>query len=71
MNQNVILYTNNCPRCKELKFLLDRAKIIYEVNTDMNEMISKGFMSVPILEVDGTTMNYEKAKEWIEERKAI
>jgi len=61
----IILYSNNCPKCKILKQKLDQKQIIYEKCNDMDIMIEKGFQSVPILEVDGKVMNYNEAIKWV------
>lgn len=54
------LYTKNiCPKCMLIKTVLNGAGLEFEtVNIDEDEkakelVVSKGFMSVPILEVDG------------------
>jgi len=59
-----ILYTNNCPKCKILKQKLDQKNISYDVCEDIDEMISKGFKSMPMLEVDGKIMTFLNAVEW-------
>ena len=61
----VILYSNHCPKCNVLIQKLKLAKIKYEEINDINIMISKGFMSMPILEVDGKVMTFMEAVEWI------
>ena len=61
----VILYSNHCPKCNVLIQKLKLAKIKYEEINDINIMISKGFMSMPILEVDEKVMTFMEAVEWI------
>ncbi len=61
----VILYTNDCPKCKILKIKLDEKNIPYEVFDDMDEMLKKGFRSMPMLAVDGKVMTFLDAVEWI------
>ena len=60
----VILYTNDCPKCKILKIKLDEKNIPYEVFDDMDEMLKKGFRSMPMLAVDGKVMTFLDAVEW-------
>lgn len=62
---NVVLYSTGCPKCKVLEAKLNRRKIKYNVITDVSVMESKGFMSVPMLEVNGEVMNYGAATDWI------
>ena len=62
---SVILYTMGCPKCRVLEKKLESKNIEYVKNTDTALMISKGFESVPILEVDGEIMNFVAANTWI------
>lgn len=64
----VTLYTTGCPQCKVLKQKLDSKKIAYEIVDDVKVMLSKGFVTAPMLEVDGEVMNTQKAFEWISSR---
>ena len=40
---------------------------MYEKVSDVEIMKQKGFMSAPMLEVDGNIMNYLEAINWIKE----
>ena len=60
----VVLYSTNCPKCKALEKQLNKSKIEYEVVTDRNIMIEKGFASAPQLEVNGEIMDYNTAVRW-------
>lgn len=62
---NVVLYSTGCAKCRVLEAKLKAKKIEYKEVTDMNIMESKGFMSVPMLEVDGEIMNYRAAVDWV------
>lgn len=64
---NVILYSTNCPKCKVLEKKLDNSGIQYEVVTDEDLMIEKGFLSAPMLEVDGSVMDFGKAMKWLKQ----
>lgn len=68
-HMGIILYTTGCPKCKVLEAKLKQKEIDYEEVTDINVMVNMGFMSVPILEVDGKTMNFSEANTWLSERK--
>lgn len=61
----VILYTTHCPKCMVLEKKLKSKNIEYVENTDTNLMISKGFETTPMLEVDGEVMNFVAANTWI------
>lgn len=68
LNIKIILYSNDCPKCKILKTKLDEKNITYDICSDIELMILKGFQSMPILEVDGKIMNYLNAINWIKEQ---
>lgn len=62
---NVTLYSNHCPQCRYLEKLLKDLNIEYQEVNDLDIMQSKGFMSMPMLEVDDDTMNFASALNWI------
>ena len=61
----VTLYTTHCPRCMVLEKKLNAKNIDYVENTDVDLMISKGIMSVPVLKVDEKQLNFKEANEWL------
>lgn len=61
----IILYSNNCPRCKILKKKLDDNKINYEIIDNVDTMIDKGLSTVPVLEINGKMLDFKEAVEWI------
>ncbi len=63
----IILYSNDCPKCKILKERLDSKGVDYEICNDIDLMIEKGFRSMPILEVNEKIMNYLEAINWTKE----
>ena len=65
---SVTLYTTHCPKCKVLEKKLNSKNINYNEVTDTNIMIAKGFTSTPMLEVDGTIMDFEEANKWVNEQ---
>jgi glutaredoxin len=64
----VILYTTFCPKCRVIEAKLKQKGIEYKEITDVDIMTEKGFMSVPMLEVDNFVMNFTEANTWINER---
>lgn len=62
----MVLYTTGCPRCEMLEKLLNDKGVKYEVCTDKDVMAGNGFETVPMLEVDGKTMNYKDAVRWVQ-----
>lgn len=63
----VVLYTTHCPKCKVLTAKLKAKGVDYEEITDVDVMRDKGFMSAPMLEVDGKTMTFVEAIKWVNE----
>lgn len=61
----VILYSNKCPQCRVLEAKLKEKGIEYQEINDIYLMIEKGFMSMPMLEVDETIMNFAQALKWV------
>ena len=58
----MVLYSTDCSKCKILESKLNDHNIKYDVCRDKEVMKSKGFRSVPMLELDdGTTLTYGKA----------
>jgi glutaredoxin len=66
--EEIILYSNGCPKCKVLVSKLKQKNIEYKHITDLEIMIEKGFMSMPVLQVNDKTFNFTEANNWINER---
>lgn len=64
----VVLYSTGCPKCGILKQKLESSHVKFETNSDKDYMIKKGFVSVPMLEVDGNVMNFSEAVKWVNNR---
>ena len=62
---DVTLYTTHCPKCKVLAAKLDQKFIDYKIIDDEKAMLDKGFMSAPMLEVDGEIMDFSAAINWL------
>lgn len=66
---NTILYSNGCDQCNDLKSKLKQSNIEYTENNNIDEMLGRGFISAPMLEVDGDTYDYNHAIKWLDSRK--
>jgi len=66
---NIILYSTHCPKCIVLEKKLQSKNIEFKLIEDSNIMIEKGFMSAPMLEVDGDIMDFSKAIQWVNSQK--
>lgn len=65
---DVILYSTHCPKCKVLETKLKQQDISFEEINDIDVMKTKGFMSAPMLEVDGVVYDFKAAVDWIKEQ---
>lgn len=65
---NITLYSTGCPQCNVLKAKLDEKGIKYDTVTDEQVMLDKGFMSAPLLDVDGNIMTFKDAVDWVGQR---
>ena len=61
----IILHTTNCPKCNILKSKLNSKHISFDENFDVKFLISKGFITAPVLQVDDEYMDFTKANEWV------
>lgn len=59
-----ILYSTGCPRCRILKEKLDRHGIAYREVTDVNEIMQAGFDAVPVLVTHGVALDFVSAVKW-------
>ena len=66
-NMNIVLYTIDCPNCLILEKKLKAKNFEFLRVSDKDTIIAKGFgdSAFPILEVDGITMNYKTAIQWV------
>ena len=61
---DVVLYTTHCPLCTVLERKLDMAGVKYAINDNIDEIRKLGYLSVPVLIVDGNDMNFKEACVW-------
>ena len=65
----VILYSTHCPKCNILAKKLTLANIDYIENNNTDEMLAKGMLSAPYLELeDGTLLDFMQANNWLKTR---
>ena len=61
----ITLFSTHCPKCNVLEKKLQQKNIVYEEINDVKIMKEKGYLTVPILEVDGKSMDFKTANDWI------
>lgn len=61
----IILYSTKCPKCSVLEKKLRQKNISYEEVNDVEIMKEKGYLTVPVLEVDGISMDFKQSVDWV------
>lgn len=61
----VVLYSTHCPKCIVLEKKLKQKAITFKEINDVSIMEKKGFMSAPMLEVNGKVLDFVNANKWI------
>lgn len=61
----IILYSTHCPKCNVLEKKLKQKNISYEEVNNIEVMKEKGYLTVPVLEIDGISMDFKTASDWI------
>ena len=61
----IVLFSTKCPRCNVLEKKLQQKEVDYDEVNDTSIMEKKGYLSVPVLEVDGKSMDFKEAVDWI------
>lgn len=62
----ITLFTNDCPKCKMLKELLDNKEVKYTICDDVELMKTLGFKTVPMLDVHGELVGFSEALRYID-----
>ena len=63
--ENLILYSNGCPKCRVLKNKLEDKNIKFIENNNVQELIPLGVKSLPALKCGDDLMNFAAANEWV------
>ena len=63
---DIVLFSNNCPRCKILKSKLEERNIEYKVTDNFDEIIEQGFQTAPILKYNGKYYQFGEANSLIQ-----
>ena len=67
----VILYSTHCPKCQVLEKKLRDKGIEFQIETDVDTMIEKGYLMAPVLVVDGKEYEFGEAVAWVNESGAV
>lgn len=65
----ITLYSTDCPRCKVLEKKLEQKKVDYEINKNLDEIMSVaeqyGISSAPFIQVGDAVLAFEPANQFI------
>ena len=61
----IVLYSNDCPRCRILKQKLKEKSCRFKEENSVDKMLALGINEVPVLNVAGAMLNYAQAMKWI------
>lgn len=67
MEQHIILYSTDCPRCKLVKQMLDIHHVPYTEIADKQVILDKDFDSVPVMDINGKIMDYSGILTWLKQ----
>ena len=62
--EEIILYSNGCPRCKIIEKMLEDKGIRYKKITDTEEMLRLGLTNVPWIKTKDTIMNFKDSIDY-------
>lgn len=66
MNEQYVLYTTGCPKCKILEKKLNDKKVDFTTVSDRDELIAAHITSVPMLKKpDGVVLDYFAAVKYV------
>lgn len=60
-----LYHSDGCPKCMILERALQEKGVEYESVTDIDVMLEKGFMSVPVLGVGDNNLAFPQALEYV------
>lgn len=61
----IILYSNNCPRCRILESQLKSHQIDFYKEEDITLLVQKGYSSAPMLQVEDKFLDFNQAIQWV------
>lgn len=65
----IVLYSNDCPRCKIVKASLEEKNIPFEIISDMDQIIEisekYGEKSLPFAVIEGEFYGSKKLQKWV------
>lgn len=63
--ETLTLYTNGCPKCKVIESKLKAKNIKFVETNNVEELISYGIQSLPVLKVGEKFLSFVEANAWV------
>lgn len=65
----ITLFSTSCPKCKILKKKLKEKNIQFTETSDIEELITMGFLEVPVLKIESLGYyTFPAAAKWVNEQ---
>jgi glutaredoxin-related protein len=64
-DNNIILYTTHCPKCKVLQLKLEKLNLSFEICEDIETMETLGFKTSPMLSINNKIYNFQEAVKFL------
>lgn len=65
MNNKLVLYTTNCPKCRILEKKLQEKNISFSICNDVEEMKKENIYSAPHLKVNDKLLSFYEATQYV------
>ncbi len=65
---NIIVYSNDCPKCKVLKAKLTNTGIKFTETSNFDYLQEKGILNLPVMQIGNELYQYVEAIKWINEK---
>ena len=66
-----VFSSSTCPKCKILKFKMDKAGLIYDVNENLEDMKDLGIKTLPVLQLsNGDLLDFGAAIAFVKDMEA-
>ncbi len=63
--ESIMLYSNGCPKCNVIKNKLNAKNVSYVENNNVEELVSLGIQTLPVLKVGNEFLSFTEANAWV------
>lgn len=68
INNEIVLFSTGCPKCRILLKKLDSKGLDYTENKSIEEMQELGITSAPVLKVGEELLDFKSAIRWVDQQ---